>query len=66
MSLPGDSGHFIQLVLPGSINTVTSSLGSAIFSAPRGSGGGGGGGFGGGGAPEAASAVVAAEAGKPL
>ncbi len=33
-----------------SINTVTSSLGSAMFSAPRGSsGGGGGGGFGGGG-----------------
>lgn len=32
-----------------SINTATSSLGSAMFSAPRGSGGGGGGGFGGGG-----------------
>jgi len=32
-----------------SIDAVTSSLGSAIFSAPRGSGGGSGGGFGGGG-----------------
>jgi len=32
-----------------SLNSVTSDLGSAMFSAPRGTGGGGGGGFGGGG-----------------
>ncbi|MBM4308710.1 MAG: DUF2207 domain-containing protein [Deltaproteobacteria bacterium] len=46
---PGGFRTFHPIGFTRSINTVTSSLGSAIFSAPRGSGGGGGGGFGGGG-----------------
>jgi uncharacterized membrane protein len=46
---PGGFGRFHPGSFARSINTVTSSLGTAMFSAPRGSGGGGGGGFGGGG-----------------
>jgi uncharacterized membrane protein len=40
---------FSPLAFSHSLNSVTSSLGSAMFAAPRSSGGGGGGGFGGGG-----------------
>ena len=46
---PGGFRTFTPHAFTHSFNAVTSSLGSAIFSAPRGSGGGGGGGFGGGG-----------------
>jgi hypothetical protein len=46
---PGGFRTFHPAGFTRSINTVTSSLGSAMFSAPRGSSGGGGGGFGGGG-----------------
>ncbi len=48
---PGGFRTFHPAGFTRSINTVTSSLSSAMFSAPRGSGGGGssGGGFGGGG-----------------
>jgi uncharacterized membrane protein len=46
---PGGFRTFHPVVFTRSMNTVTSSLGTAMFSAPRGSGGGGGGGFGGGG-----------------
>ncbi len=46
---PGGFRTFYPIGFTRSINTVTSSLGSAMFSAPRGSSGGGGGGFGGGG-----------------
>ncbi len=40
---------FNPYVFSGSISSMTSSIGSAVFSAPRGSGSGGSGGFGGGG-----------------
>ena len=46
---PGGFRTFSPYAFSHSINSVSSSLGSAMFSAPRGSGGGGGGGFGGGG-----------------
>jgi uncharacterized membrane protein len=46
---PGGFRTFHPAGFTRSINTVTSSLGAAMFSAPRGSGGGGSGGFGGGG-----------------
>jgi uncharacterized membrane protein len=46
---PGGFRTFTPSGFTHSFNAVTSSLGSAMFSAPRGSGGGGGGGFGGGG-----------------
>jgi uncharacterized membrane protein len=46
---PGGLRTFSPYAFSHSINSVSSSLGSAMFSAPRGSGGGGGGGFGGGG-----------------
>jgi uncharacterized membrane protein len=46
---PGGFRTFTPYAFTHSFNAVTSSLGSAMFSAPRGSGGGGGGGFGGGG-----------------
>lgn len=47
---PGGFRTFHPVSFTRSMNTVTSSLGTAMFSAPRGSGGGGrGGGFGGGG-----------------
>jgi uncharacterized membrane protein len=46
---PGGFGTFSPYAFSHSISSVSSSLGSAMFSAPRGSGGGGGGGFGGGG-----------------
>jgi uncharacterized membrane protein len=46
---PGGFRTFHPVSFTRSMNTVTSNLGSAMFSAPRGSSGGGGGGFGGGG-----------------
>ncbi len=46
---PGGFRTFTPYAFTHSINSVTSNLSSAMFSAPRGSGGGGGGGFGGGG-----------------
>jgi uncharacterized membrane protein YgcG len=46
---PGGFRTFTPYAFTHSLNTVTSDLSSAMFSAPRGSSGGGGGGFGGGG-----------------
>jgi len=46
---PGGFRMFTPYAFTHSLNSVTSDLGSAMFSSPRGSGGGGGGGFGGGG-----------------
>lgn len=46
---PGGIRVFNPYVFSSSINSMTSSVGSAVFSAPRGSGPGGRGGFGGGG-----------------
>jgi uncharacterized membrane protein len=46
---PGGFRTFTPYAFNHSLNSVTSDLGSAMFSAPRGSSGGGGGGFGGGG-----------------
>jgi uncharacterized membrane protein len=46
---PGGFRTFTPYAFTHSFNSMTSSLGSAMYSAPRGSGSGGGGGFGGGG-----------------